>query len=102
MVIVIIRRNNRNSNNAGTITTTRIWVLFTFFISYKIIREILSLEVDVPVTRKCNKPAVERILEFGKELYSMSQKLDIEQGASERNQKMLEVSIFFDIPLQLL
>lgn len=52
----------------------------------------IFLDVDVPLSRKtCIKPAVERILEFGRELYSMSQKLDVDKDSSELNQKMLEV-----------
>ncbi|KRT83612.1 hypothetical protein AMK59_4171 [Oryctes borbonicus] len=47
-----------------------------------------DMDVDIPITRKCCKPAVERILEFGKELYSMSQRLDRE--FYEKHQKMLE------------
>lgn len=39
-----------------------------------------------------SKPAVERMLEFGRELYNMSQRLRQEQGKSERNKKMLRVS----------
>ncbi|XP_063905361.1 ran-binding protein 9 isoform X3 [Zophobas morio] len=50
-----------------------------------------DMDVDVPVCRKsCSKPAVERILEFGRELYSMSQRLTVDKGSSETNQKMLE------------
>jgi hypothetical protein len=53
----------------------------------------LFADVDVPVCRKtCTKPAVERILEFGRELYSMSQRLTVDKNSSETNQKMLEVS----------
>ncbi|KAK9720307.1 SPRY domain [Popillia japonica] len=47
-----------------------------------------DMDIDMPITRKCCKPAVERILEFGKELYSMSQRLDRE--FYDKNQKMLE------------
>lgn len=48
--------------------------------------------MDVPVCRKsCGKPAVERILEFGKELHSMNQRLKLEQNFSENNEKMLTV-----------
>ncbi|KAI4466693.1 ran binding protein 9-related [Holotrichia oblita] len=47
-----------------------------------------DMDIDTPITRKCCKPAVERILEFGKELYSMSQRLDRE--FYDKNQKMLE------------
>lgn len=65
----------------------------------KVINEILTYnfitDVDVPVCRKpCSKPAVERILEFGRELYSMSQRLKLEHSAAESNEKMLEVSTF--------
>lgn len=53
-----------------------------------------SLDVDVPVCRKsCGKPAVERILEFGRELHSMNQRLKLEQNFSENNEKMLTVSV---------
>lgn len=56
------------------------------------------LDVDVPVCRKsCGKPAVERILEFGRELHSMNQRLKLEQNCSENNEKMLTVS--FDVVL---
>ena len=50
----------------------------------------------MPVCRKsCSKPAVERILEFGKELYSMSQRLKTDKNTKQHNQQMLEVSINF-------
>ncbi|XP_019873776.2 ran-binding protein 9 isoform X2 [Aethina tumida] len=51
-----------------------------------------DMDVDVvPVSRKnYAKPAVERILEFGRELYSMSQRLNVDKISSEHNQKMLE------------
>lgn len=56
------------------------------------------VEVDVPVSRKiCSKPAVERILEFGRELYSMNQRLKVEHSSSESNEKMLEVSTLINI-----
>ncbi|KAK5648453.1 hypothetical protein RI129_003345 [Pyrocoelia pectoralis] len=48
-----------------------------------------DMDVDTALRKSC-KPAVERILEFGRELYSMSQRLKIEQGSSEHNEKMLE------------
>lgn len=51
------------------------------------------IDIDVPVIRKtCGKPAVERILEFGRELYNMSQRLKVEQGKNEVNKKMLQVN----------
>lgn len=52
-------------------------------------------DVDIPVCRKsCSKPAVERILEFGRELYSMSQRLKADKTTKQHNQQMLEVSYF--------
>ncbi|KAF5300897.1 hypothetical protein FQR65_LT09060 [Abscondita terminalis] len=48
-----------------------------------------DMDVDVALRKSC-KPAVERILEFGRELYSMNQRLKMEQGSSEHNEKMLE------------
>ncbi|CAH0549996.1 unnamed protein product [Brassicogethes aeneus] len=57
-----------------------------------------DMDVDLPAScsggssrKSCLKPAVERILEFGRELYSMSQRLQVDQQVStEKNQKMLE------------
>jgi len=52
-------------------------------------------EVDPPTSRRqlCggSKPAVERMLEFGRELYNMSLHLRQEQGKNENNKKMLQV-----------
>lgn len=50
------------------------------------------LDIDGPLSSKCCKPDVERILEFGKELYSMSRHLNVDQITNVKNQKMLEVS----------
>jgi hypothetical protein len=54
--------------------------------------------VDPPSARRqlCggSKPAVERMLEFGRELYNMSLHLRQEQGKSESNKKMLQVHTF--------
>ncbi|KAJ8926994.1 hypothetical protein NQ314_020555 [Rhamnusium bicolor] len=52
--------------------------------------EDMEVEVDVPCRKPCSKPVVERILEFGKELYSMSQRLNVDKSSSDLNQKMLE------------
>lgn len=41
---------------------------------------------------EANKSGVERMLEFGRDLFQMSQRLEKEQGPNEANQKMLEVS----------
>ncbi|KAJ8912849.1 hypothetical protein NQ315_007981, partial [Exocentrus adspersus] len=49
-----------------------------------------DMDVDVPCRKISSKPAVERILEFGRELYSMSQRLNIDKNSNELNQKMLE------------
>lgn len=52
------------------------------------------LEVDSSPNRiKSNKSGVERMLEFGRDLFQMSQRLEKENGTNEKNQKMLEVSI---------
>lgn len=49
-------------------------------------------DVDpVPSSKKSSKSGVERMLEFGRELFQLSQRLEIEQGTNETNQKMLEV-----------
>jgi hypothetical protein len=57
--------------------------------------------VDPPSARRqlCggSKPAVERMLEFGRELYNMSLHLRQEQGKSENNKKMLQVHTFVGI-----
>ncbi|VEN44987.1 unnamed protein product [Callosobruchus maculatus] len=49
-----------------------------------------DMDVDVPCRKPCSKPAVERILEFGRELYSMSQRLNVDKHSSATNEKMLE------------
>lgn len=53
-------------------------------------------DVDPPPSRRqlCggSKSAVERMLEFGRGLYHMSQRLMQEQGKDENNKKMLQVS----------
>ncbi|KAJ8937976.1 hypothetical protein NQ318_010946 [Aromia moschata] len=46
-----------------------------------------EMDVDVPCRKSCSKPAVERILDFGRELYSMSQRLNVDKSSSELNQK---------------
>lgn len=48
--------------------------------------------MDTAPARKSSKSGVERMLEFGKELYQISQRLEKENGANETNRKMLEVS----------
>uniref|UniRef100_A0A336LYB1 CSON004347 protein n=1 Tax=Culicoides sonorensis TaxID=179676 RepID=A0A336LYB1_CULSO len=51
-------------------------------------------EMDVDGSPVCikstNKSGVERMLEFGRELFQMSQRLERENGINEANQKMLE------------
>ncbi|KAL3289050.1 hypothetical protein HHI36_003493 [Cryptolaemus montrouzieri] len=50
-----------------------------------------DMDVDIPCNRKAgSKPAVERILEFGRELYSLSQRLTVDKISNDTNQKMLE------------
>lgn len=50
-----------------------------------------TADVDPVPNRKSSKSGVERMLEFGKELYQMSQQLEKEKGENEVNRKMLEV-----------
>lgn len=52
---------------------------------------ILVAEIDPVPNRKSSKSGVERMLEFGKELYQLSQRLEKENGENEQNVKMLEV-----------
>lgn len=57
-------------------------------------------EVDSsPASNKSVKSGIERMLEFGRELFQMSQQLEKENGVSEKNQKLLEVR-FIDKILQ--
>ncbi|CAH1164433.1 unnamed protein product [Phaedon cochleariae] len=49
-----------------------------------------DMEIDVPCRKTCQKQSVERILDFGKELYSMSQRLRRDKISSNINEKMLE------------
>lgn len=51
----------------------------------------LLVDVDPMPNRKSGKSGVERMLEFGRELFQLSQRLEKEHGANEANQKMLEV-----------
>lgn len=51
-------------------------------------------DVDPSPNRKSSKSGVERMLEFGRELFQLSQRLEKENGTNETNQKMLEVSKF--------
>lgn len=57
----------------------------------------VCVDVDPPSSRRqlCggSKSAVERMLEFGRTLYNMSQRLMQEQGKDETNKKMLQVRI---------
>lgn len=53
----------------------------------------LCVDVDLIPNRKTSKSGVERMLEFGRELFQMSQRLEKENGANETNRKMLEVSM---------
>lgn len=71
------------------------------YIWYSRIRDVVLFgvaEVDPPTSRRqlCggSKPAVERMLEFGRELYNMSLHLRQEQGKNENNKKMLQVHTF--------
>ncbi|XP_055325349.1 ran-binding proteins 9/10 homolog isoform X1 [Sitodiplosis mosellana] len=48
------------------------------------------VDVDLIPNRKTSKSGVERMLEFGRELFQMSQRLEKENGANETNRKMLE------------
>lgn len=53
-----------------------------------------SAEIDLeqPTSKRSTKSGVERMLEFGRELFQLSQRLEKDQGVNEANQKMLEVS----------
>lgn len=51
-------------------------------------------DVDSSPNRKTAKSGVERMLEFGRELFQMSQRLQTTNGTDESNQKMLEVILF--------
>lgn len=83
---------------------TKIWVgvarkmfIFTAELYYTV--SFFVLDVDSSLSPNCkstntgvSRSGVERMLEFGRELFQMSQRLEKEQGANETNQKMLEVS----------
>uniref|UniRef100_A0A182SNP4 B30.2/SPRY domain-containing protein n=1 Tax=Anopheles maculatus TaxID=74869 RepID=A0A182SNP4_9DIPT len=51
-----------------------------------------SLSPNCKSTSATGKSGVERMLEFGRELFQMSQRLEKEHGVNETNQKMLEVN----------
>lgn len=54
---------------------------------------LFAAEIDPLPNKKSNKSGVERMLEFGRELFQMSQRLEKENGANETNRRMLEVSL---------
>lgn len=87
-------------------TPTKIWVCQTISIHttlnafvdsyvffYFSLLSARRIEVDLIPNRKTSKSGVERMLEFGRELFQMSQRLEKENGANETNRKMLEVSM---------
>ncbi|XP_059610165.1 ran-binding proteins 9/10 homolog isoform X1 [Phlebotomus argentipes] len=49
-----------------------------------------KMDVDSAVSNKSSKSGVERMLEFGRELSQMSQRLEKDNGPNEGNRKMLE------------
>lgn len=58
------------------------------------LRALFVSKTDVDLVlpaKKSIKSGVERMLEFGRELFQLSQRLEIEQGPNETHQKMLEV-----------
>lgn len=66
------------------------------FIKFLNKKKITFFIVDVDSSNKrqvCggSKPGIERMLEFGRELYNMSVRLGQEQGKDENNKKMLQV-----------
>lgn len=76
-------------------TLMRKWVsfdqkCFPVFVEFKA-QYALRVDVDPTPNRKSGKSGVERMLEFGRELFQLSQRLEKEHGANEINQKMLEV-----------
>lgn len=54
---------------------------------------ILRADVDPVPNRKSSKSGVERMLEFGRELFQMGQRLEKENGANDTNRRMLEVRV---------
>lgn len=75
------------------IVMKKIWVRTTLHYVYTILYSYFySTDVDSSLNgSKSAKSGVERMLEFGRELFQMSQRLEKEQGVNETNQKMLEV-----------
>lgn len=63
----------------------RLIIFFVVFIFNSIV------DVDPLPNRKSSKSGVERMLEFGRELFQMGQRLEKENGANETNRRMLEV-----------
>lgn len=85
----------------------KIWVIVCYLIfCYEELKIIFGkyykneiAEVDSPANKRQDwsgsKPGIERILEFGKELNSMSVRLSQEQGKNENNKKMLQVKLLW-------
>lgn len=54
--------------------------------------EDMELDIATANSNKLVKSGIERMLEFGRELFQMSQRLEKENGIDGRNSKMLEVT----------
>lgn len=52
----------------------------------------MELDIATANSNKLVKSGIERMLEFGRELFQMSQRLEKENGIDGRNSKMLEVT----------
>lgn len=75
----------------------KIWVrsCSIFTLCDSLIHVFFHLDVDGSpgCVKSSNKSGVERMLEFGRELFQMSQRLEKENGINETNQKTLEVGV---------
>lgn len=68
---------------------------WNFFIDFCFVL-FVNVDVDPVPNRKTSSKGVERMLEFGRELFQLGQRLEKDNEANETNQKMLEVIMMVD------
>lgn len=82
--------NNTNNNNSSNLTSNCHSVANSNGYGSSLIPGADLMKQ--PQHQMGSKSGVERMLEFGRDLFQMSQRLEKDQGPNEANQKMLEVS----------
>lgn len=92
-MFIITGNNHKNASNTlddgDEMGKSYYLLLIHLELEYKCI---FCIEIDLELpSKRSTKSGVERMLEFGRELFQLSQRLEKDQGVNEANQKMLEV-----------